>query len=779
MALRRVLLLLLMVLPFVAAGWGFLAVTGYLGEPQGSGAIASQPRESGFVGKEQQRQREARQKLSVAEQIALPEKQILFGDLHVHSTYSFDAYNYSLPMYQGDGEHPPGDACDFARYCSGLDFWSINDHAEGLGPQQWSQTKEMVRQCNAVAGDPANPDMVTFLGWEWTQNGNTAENHYGHKNVVLRDTAESDVPLRPIAAQQWQAPEGISLYTAKLRLLLLAGVADGKARSLYYYLLDLLDGGDGVPGLPDGDTRQRYYNYFRLLQNQDKLVPCEPGKSVRELPADCQESALNPTELFAKLDAWDFPYLTIPHGNAWGLYTPPLSSWDKQLAAHSDPERHEPLIEIFSGHGNSEYYRPWRAVAVDETGNSYCPEPTTDFLPECWQAGEIIRARCLAAGEPATECERRAAGTRANFILTKDSGHWTVPGTIPEDWLDAGQCRDCYMPVYNLRPTGSVQYGLAIRNFDDDTRPPKRFRWGIIGSSDSHTARAGNGYKEIMRRKMTDASVEQAAPSAFLVEQEPLPNFVTLEQVSGPGGPFFERQSSFYGTGGLVAVHAIGRDRQAIWDALERKEVYATSGGRILLWFDLLDAQPDKRLPMGSSVRSDTVPEFEVNAVGAFEQKPGCPADSLRALPADRLQRLCGGECYNPGDRRKRIDRIEVVRIRPQIVAGEEVGSLIEDPWRVLPCPPDGEGCTVRFSDPDFMAAQRDAVYYVRALEDATPTINADNVRCERDASGQCIAVNLCRAVPPTAYTDDCLADAQERAWSSPIFVDYAIPLQD
>ncbi len=111
-------------------------------------------------------------------------------------------------MYQGEGEHPPGDACDFARYCSGLDFWSINDHAEGLTPQLWAQEKDMVRQCNAAAGDPANPDMVTFLGWEWTQIGATAENHYGHKNVVLRDTAESDVPARPIAAQQWESPGG-------------------------------------------------------------------------------------------------------------------------------------------------------------------------------------------------------------------------------------------------------------------------------------------------------------------------------------------------------------------------------------------------------------------------------------------------------------------------------------------------------------------------------------------------------------------------------------------
>jgi Protein of unknown function (DUF3604) len=779
MALRRVLPLVLIVLPAIAAVWAYLAVTGYLGEPQGIGAIASQSRESGLVANDQQRQREAREKLPVAEQNAVPEKQILFGDLHVHTTYSFDAYNLSLPMYQGEGEHPPGDACDFARYCSALDFWSINDHAEGLTPQLWAQTKEMVRQCNAVAGDSTNPDMVTFLGWEWTQSGPNEQKHFGHKNVVLRDTEESEVPARPIAAQQWEVRPKINAYIMKFRLLLIAGVEDGDARRLYHNFIRFLQGGDEFSAVLDGDVRQRYYNFIRFLRNQDKLVPCERGKSVRELPADCQESALTPTELFAKLDDWDFPYLTVPHGSAWGFYTPPLSSWSKQLAAHSDPERHEPLIEIFSGHGNSEYYRPWRAVAVDEMGHSYCPEPTTDFLPECWQAGEIIRARCLTAGESIAECERRAAGTRANFILAEESGHWTVPGSIPEDWLDAGQCRDCFMPVYNLRPTGSVQYGLAIRDFTDETLPPKRFRWGIIGSSDSHTARAGNGYKEIMRYKTTDVGVENTGSSAFLIEQEPLPNFVTLEQTGGLRGPFFERHSSFLGTGGLVAVHARGRDRQAIWDALQRKEVYATSGDRILLWFDLIDTHPGKHLPMGSSVRSTTVPEFKVSAMGAFEQKPGCPADSLRALPADRLQRLCGSECYNPGDRRKRIDRIEVVRIRPQIVAGEDVGSLIEDPWRVLPCPADGDNCTVRFSDPDFVSAGRDAVYYVRALQDATAMINGANLRCERDATGQCTAVNPCRAVPPTAYTDDCLADAQERAWSSPIFVDYGMPLQN
>lgn len=679
--------------------------------------------------------------------------QILFGDLHVHTTFSADAFLRSLPLLGGEGAHPPADACDFARYCSQLDFFAITDHAEGLTPRQWAETKESIRQCNAAAGPKDSPDVVAFTGWEWSQVGVTPDEHYGHKNVIFPGISEEELPARPIGA---------------------GGAAGGALRNTAR--TQAITGPLVVPIL-DFRRRQRYLDLAAEQSERKGVADCPVGVPTKDLPKDCRELAATPAELFDKLRQWGLDSMVIPHGTTWGFYTPPGYTWDKQLSpSQHDPERQR-LIEVYSGHGNSEEYRSYSDVQGDfSKPGASCPPPSAGHEPCCHRAGEIIRERC--GDIPNEECELRVEKAKRDYLAAGVAGHLAIPGTTLDDWKDCGQCTDCFNPSFSFRPGGSVQYILAKGDFSDPARPAF-MPLGFIASSDNHSARPGTGYKEIGRRKMGEATGAESEEwrSRVFVSSPPAPMSESLTRdrlMSLP--PFLlvdvERQASFFMTGGLVAVHSQGRTREAIWDALKRREVYGTSGERILLWFDLLNAKDGKK-PMGSEVRFSGAPKFVIRAAGAFEQKPGCPTWVTERLGNESTQRLCLGECFFPSDRRRRITRIEIVRIRPQRSAEEDVRSLIEDVWKTLPCPKDREVCEVSVEDPGFEAERRDIYYYARAIQEPTNAVNAGGLRCEKDASGQCAKVNPCYGDYRTPFEDDCLSPNEERAWSSPIFLRY------
>jgi len=683
-------------------------------------------------------------------------KQILFGDLHVHTTFSFDAFMLSLPLQGGEGTHPPADACDFARFCSALDFWSINDHAESITKRHWDETVDTIRACNAVAGVGSTPDTVAFLGWEWTQVGTRPDNHYGHKNIVLRDLGDDSIPTRPIgAATTRDRMVGANPFGGVASGALLHGVGD-----------------------------DRFHSLAKFFEERAGLDVCALDVPVRDLPADCVEMVETPDLLFAKLDDWGFESIVIPHGTTWGFYTPPNSDWAKQLQGDLHDENRQTLFEIYSGHGNSEEWRDFASVSIGENGEATCLPPTETYTPTCWFAGELIRDRCLAEGESEDECESRAIAARAHSANAGPQAHLAVPGTHGADWLDAGQCTDCAEPAFNYRPKGSAQYVTALSNFDTKTGEPRRFRFGFMASSDNHFGRPGTGYKETIRPGFTEsresillsdtplasalAPPEEPAPAtsrAFDPDNTDLAGFALMEM---------ERQASFFLTGGLTAAHAAGRDRGAIWDSFKRREVYGTSGPRILLWFDLLNSPTTRGrpLPMGGETVMNESPIFQARAVGSFEQAPGCPDYASNALGADRLEHVCRGECYNPSPERRPITRIDVIRIRPQNSPDEPLDALIEDPWKSFECDGDPAGCSVTFTDPEYLRFGRDTAYYVRAHEAPAPGVNAGNIRCEQDAEGNCTGVNLCGTGAPG---DLCLSEHEPRAWSSPIFVDYAV----
>jgi hypothetical protein len=653
--------------------------------------------------------------------------QILFGDLHVHTTYSIDAFTLELPMMGLQGIHDSSMACDFARYCANLDFFSFNDHAESLTPDHWREQKEIVQQCNISNGDPVTNDLVVFPGWEWTQIGTSKENHWGHRNVIFKDI--KDLPARPIGSRT--PDSGL-------------GVFDTTQQAVNARWIDILN-------------FKRYSDLDWLLNTVRNVPFCEEGIESKELPIDCYEYAKTPRDLFNKLDEWGVDTIVIPHGQSWGFHVPLGTSWDNRLNDQGHDPGKQILLEIMSGHGNSEEYRDIASVNFSQDNTMSCPEPTDDFLPCCWQAGEMQKQRCSGLSD--AECNARVELAKQYTLIGGPYTNMVFPEAKPEEWMNCDQCTDCFKPAFNYRPMQSAQYALAISNFEESQDNPKRYNFGFIASTDDHTARPGTGYKQYERRKMTFATGAKSRLWEFSKKAED-PNFPEIPKIMpGESQPDSERVSSFVYPGGILAVHSEGRSKDQIWTALKNKNVYGTSGPRILLWFDLINS-PEGKVPMGSEVKMSQNPSFIVRAAGSFKQNAGCTEESIDSLSSERLEYLCAGECYNPSNERHLIEHIEIIKITPQSYAGEAISPLIQDPWKVISCEENSE-CIVEFEDENF---SRDSIYYVRAIQASTLAINGASLSNREQ-------FKLCKGSFRTNLDDDCMSLANERAWSSPIFI--------
>ena len=413
-----------------------------------------------------------------------PEKQILFGDLHVHTTFSADAFMRSLPMLQGEGAHPPADACDFARFCSALDFWSINDHAEAISPQHWQETKESIRQCNAVAGDPKNPDVVAFLGWEWTQVGRDAR-----RTTTATRTSSSATPTTT-RCRRGRSARSTRSWSAR------CASRPPLWQRLQFPLLDCVE--------PPALLRLRRVPAASCATRRS--VPS--GVDTRQLPADCHESAQTPRGAVREARrSGASTRIVIPHGTTWGLYTPP----GIDAGTSSSPRRSTIPTEADADRG---LLRPRQLRGVPRlAGRSTCDADGNADLPG---ADRRLPAVLLAGRRDHPRALRRRAGRRVRAARRRrraaTTSHAGVAGRLTVPGRD-GRGLEGLRPVPRLLQPG-VQLPARrarrstrsrSRNFDDPA-DPRRFRFGFIASSDNHSARPGTGYKEYGRRMMTEAT---------------------------------------------------------------------------------------------------------------------------------------------------------------------------------------------------------------------------------------------------------------------------------
>jgi len=263
------------------------------------------------------------------------------------------------------------------------------------------------------------------------------------------------------------------------------------------------------------------------------------------------------------------------------------------------------------------------------------------------------------------------------------------------------------------------------------------YKFGMIGSSDSHT-----GLTSVQESEFLGKGVFDALPEERLNKTRP--NFQAWDMSAS----------------GLAGVWAAENTRAAITAAFRRREVYATSGPRIML-----------RVFGGFGFTARDAAAADVAAVGYAKGVP-MGAD-LAEAPPRRAPALLIHAAKDPVG--ANLDRVQVVKGWLDAQGGQHE-NVYDVAW-AGDRQPDGSGrvgpigSTVDAArasygntigtaqlktvwvDPDFDAGQR-AFYYVRVLEIPTPRHST------YDAVALGIAVSATNRPPAI----------QERAWSSPIW---------
>ena len=222
-------------------------------------------------------------------------------------------------------------------------------------------------------------------------------------------------------------------------------------------------------------------------------------------------------------------------------------------------------------------------------------------------------------------------------------------------------------------------------------------------------------------------------------------------------GDVYKRQTL---ASGLAAVWASDNTREAIWDALKRKEVYATTGTRLTVRvfagfeFEAADVQrPDfaktgyeRGVPMGGDLRN--APDGKA---------PAFMIRTLRDVDGANLDRVQVVKGWMDSKGKLHEQVYDVLCSDDRTITDEHrcerpVGNTV-DVETVTYTNSIGEALMMTYwQDPDFDPDQR-AFYYVRVLEIPTPRWTT------YDAAF--FGVDLPEGVPATH---------QERAYTSPIW---------
>jgi hypothetical protein len=520
--------------------------------------------------------------------------------------------------------------------------------------------------------------------------------------------------------------------------------------------------------------------FFPLILGGDPAIMADPqGRKWNEMirTGKGAEAALDIIQSFGK-GAISKAIMPVPGTKAY------RGAWDetiKAAEAYNDPGRFTAFIgyEWTSNSGGSNLHR--NVGYRDGADKASQVEPFTTMAPlgsdnprDLWEwmaayeqktGGQVLAIAHngnLSNGLmfPTVEAfgkklDREYAHTRAKWerlyevTQTKGTGE-THPFLSPNDefanfelWdkgnLDGSAAKQNWMLEFEYART-ALKNGLKL----DQTLGVDPFKFGLIGSTDAHTGLA---------------AVEEENFFGKTTPQEPSPHRMTAT--------FFDNRKTGVkvmdwevGASGFAAVWATENTRAALWDAMQRKETYATTGPRMLVrFFGGFDFEPDdahnrlpaqigytKGVPMGGDLRAAPQGKAPTFLVAALKDPIGANLD--------RYQIVKGWMDKDGKLHEKVYDVAWSGERKPDAKTGKvpAVGSTVDvanASWTNTVGAPE---LIAVWRDPDFDASQP-AFYYGRVLEIPTPRWTAYDAKRF--------------GVKPLEGTTMTL---QERAYTSPIW---------
>ena len=706
-------------------------------------------------------------------------KNAYFGDMHVHTLYSVDAYFFNglngpreaYRFAKGEPESLPAGETD--PYTAGrtiqldrpLDFAAVTDHSDFLG--DW----RLLCQVDGSLPIGINP-ACNLVGSYLRRNITTIVN--GGQPAAFTLLTAAFAPLPVVTSVPWQdelriadeenVPCGFSTFpgyewtSQKHNQMIHRDVyftGTNLPRDVAHVATaeDLIALATGQETSSNANDDWRIYDY--LEQN------CDPAQGCRTMTIPHNSNQSNGA-MYLPIDAAS----GVPQGRDGA----PLTQADAALRA-----KYDRIIEIHQHKGNSEcgvglgvYEDGFDPSCTLELAKNVCRGLTSD-PPECRQ---------LCTGDPGHDpdfCSLTTAPTFATGVCQSE-GHDGSSGPDPK----------CVAPLDMAR--NILADGLAIR----DTLGVNPMRMGFIGSSDTHNGDPGNvgerdfpGHGGIIDN---DPRTQLGYWSCDGKNEDPAdPAHCTNRQV-------VDRARGF-NPGGLAGVWAPENTRRAVWDAFQRGESFATSGPRIRIrtlatWTpppadicDRLSAgdNPVDRGELAGAVMGGSLPPRPDGATAPYvvvwaQQDPG---GDEAGLPLHKLDLIKG---WSDAAGARHVQVFDAIARSPDAVT-----------------PPSQQDCSVQpanhperlcaiWQDPQFDVRQN-AYYYARALE--IPSCRWSTRLCVK-AGVQCAALDPANGMFSAAsgwqgYEGCCRIDGspgsfsgrnafttvEERAWASPIWFEH------